>query len=109
MRIVGRSPSVTFASAAFAIAGARRSNRYFLPGFRSLDKRLTMSEAVRSISLESIPLLGSNTDHNTWRDFTSTRKTVPRPFPNVLRGVATPARDSGSDIIATMDGGGPTA
>ena len=43
-------------------------NRYFFPGFRSLDKRLTISEAVRSISLESIPLLGSYTDHNTWRD-----------------------------------------
>ena len=49
-----------------------------------LKMRLTISEAVRSISFESDPLgRVVYLDHSTWRDFSSTRNTVPLVRPNV--------------------------
>ncbi len=61
---------------------SRRKRGYF-PVPRSFLMRLTISEAVRSISFDSDPLGGSYTDHSTWRDFWSTRNTVPLVRPNV--------------------------
>src|SRR5208283_2018492 len=50
---------------------------YFF-GFRSRLRRLTISEAVRFISLPEESLGGAYIDQITWRDLASTRNSVPR-------------------------------
>src|ERR1017187_695923 len=66
---------------------ARRD--YFFFGFRSFLIRLTISEAVRSNSLELGSLGRSYADHTTWRDFVSTRNIVPllRPIDDESAGL----------------------
>src|SRR5271157_1917082 len=79
---------------------ARRN--YFFFGFRSLLIRLTISEAVRSNSLELESLGRSYADHTTWRDFVSTRNMVPllRPMDEESAGWDVWLIDSASDAGA---------
>src|ERR1017187_350729 len=76
---------------------ARRD--YFFFGFRSFLIRLTISEAVRSNSLELGSLGRSYADHTTWRDFVSTRNMVPllRPIDEEPAGLDVLLIDSASD------------
>src|ERR1035441_10666798 len=76
---------------------ARRD--YFFFGFRSLLIRLTISEAMRSNSLELVSLGKSYADHTTWRDFVSTRNIVPllRPIDEESAGWDVWPIDSASD------------
>src|SRR5206468_2340459 len=57
---------------------------YFFFSLRPMSfmRRLTMSEAVRCISLPAELEAGWYVDQITWRDFASTRNIVPLPRPN---------------------------
>src|ERR1035438_1108635 len=72
---------------------------YFFFGFRSFLIRLTISEAVRSNSLELESLGRSYADHTTWRDFVSTRNMVPllRPIDEESAGWGVWVIDSASE------------
>src|ERR1700746_3061513 len=56
---------------------------YFDLGFTSFFEWLRISDAVWSISFESVSLGGSYVDQRTSRDLMATTKTVPLARPNV--------------------------